>query len=571
MGLVKQIGYLGFQVSDVASWEAFTTGVLGLVKSETTATGFNLRMDEYQQRFFVTQGDADDVTFIGFDVTDEASLMQLQHRLRQANVSVVAGSASDIASRGVSNLIRCVDPSGVPLEFYYGLARAERPFQSAVVADGFVAGDLGFGHVVVSCSDPAASEAFYLQTLGFKLSDTIVLAFGDREIRIVFTHINARHHSLAFAMPMPKKIHHFMVQAKSIDDVGEAYDRAQALGLQVTQQLGRHSNDRMFSFYAKTPSGFEFEFGADAVAIDDALWQPVEYDRGSLWGHRPPPPAAPEPVIASLPDRLPTGEFLQLDDGYRLHYHDEGSGAAVIFLHGSGQGASGWSNFKANASAFREQGYRTLMPDLLGFGFSSKPEDVAYTLDFHLAALEQFITRLGLVQVTLVGNSLGGALAIHYALHHPDRVANLILLAPGGIEAQAVYGQMPGLQAMFRVVMADAEVTPSDISEVLRLQLYDSSLLSDEVVAERYQVARTQPKVVWTTMQVPFLGDAIKQLRCPLLVFWGQDDQFLPVSGAEVMRQQCPHASVEVLPRCGHWVMVEHQEAFNRRCLAFLG
>ena len=188
----------------------------------------------------------------------------------------------------VEGLITCTDPCGVPLEFYYGAQKSDSAPQSAKVKSGFVADELGFGHVVVTCSKPEENHTFYLDTLGFKLSDKIHLDFGHVKFDITFTHMNSRHHSLAFSAPMPKRIHHFMIQAKDIDEVGQAYDRALNHKVEITQTLGRHSNDKMFSFYAKTPSGFEFEFGADAIEIDDETWEPTVYKRGSIWGHRRP-------------------------------------------------------------------------------------------------------------------------------------------------------------------------------------------------------------------------------------------------------------------------------------------
>lgn len=288
MSLVKQISYLAIEASDLAAWRVFATEVLGLTLSSETPSGFNLRLDRYQNRFFLTAGPSDDVTAIGFEVADEGDLMSLKARLEEAGTTVQWGSDALKSSRGVKNLICCQDPSGVPLEFSYGPALATTPFHSPKVPAGFLADDQGFGHVVISCKSQEADRAFYLDTLGFRLSDTMHLKFGPMEFQITFTHINPRHHSLAFSGPMPKKIHHFMLQARAIDEVGQAYDRARNHKVVITQELGRHANDKMFSFYAKTPSGFEFEYGADAIEIDDTIWVPAVYDRGSDWGHRRP-------------------------------------------------------------------------------------------------------------------------------------------------------------------------------------------------------------------------------------------------------------------------------------------
>ena len=118
----------------------------------------------------------------------------------------------------------------------------------------------------------------------------------------------------------------------------------------------------------------------------------------------------------------------------RIHYHEQGQGEVVIFLHGAGGGASGYSNFKGNYPEFAKAGYRTIVPDLLGYGLSSKPDIAQYDLDFFVAGVKGMVDTLGLKNITLLGNSLGGAVALGYALAYPDEVSRLILMAPGGVE-----------------------------------------------------------------------------------------------------------------------------------------
>jgi biphenyl-2,3-diol 1,2-dioxygenase len=120
------------------------------------------------------------------------------------------------------------------------------------------------------------------------MSDYVITEVYGFKVNIAFLHANRRHHSVAFGDRQDKRIHHFMLQAKCIDDVGFAYDRALKSGVRIVNTLGRHPNDEMFSFYAKTPSGFQFEYGWGAREIEDATWQVVTYDRISEWGHHPP-------------------------------------------------------------------------------------------------------------------------------------------------------------------------------------------------------------------------------------------------------------------------------------------
>jgi 2,3-dihydroxybiphenyl 1,2-dioxygenase len=289
MSAVKQLGYLVFEVSDLAAWERFGTQVLGLqLVDQRPDAGFGLRMDGYRQRFFVERGPADDLVGIGWEVEGPAELGQMIDRLRNAGHDVTECAAEEAAKRNVEALIRFSDPAGNPVEVFHGPKMATEPFVSDVVRSGFVAGEQGFGHVVVVSKDMDEHEAFYATMFGLKLSDYIRCEYFGHKIDVTFMHANARHHSLAFGGAQLKRIHHFMVQAKSIDEVGMCYDRFLFSGGMVHQTLGRHPNDKMFSFYGYTPSGFHFEFGAGAIEIDDETWETKTHGKVSEWGHHPP-------------------------------------------------------------------------------------------------------------------------------------------------------------------------------------------------------------------------------------------------------------------------------------------
>jgi len=288
MSSVKQTGYLVFEVSDLAAWEKFGTEILGLeVVDRRGDAGFSLRMDRYQQRFFIERGQADDLAAIGWEVEGPAVLEELAQRLEDAGHQVIPGSSEEAARRNVEALIRVNDPAGNPNEIFCGPKMADEPFVSKVVPSGFVADEQGFGHVVVVSKDDAQHEEFYATMFGLKLSDYIRCEYFGHKINVTFMHANTRHHSLAFGGGQLKRIHHFMVQAKSMDEVGMCYDRFLFSGGMVHQTLGRHPNDKMFSFYGYTPSGFHFEFGAGAIEIGDN-WETTTHGKVSEWGHHPP-------------------------------------------------------------------------------------------------------------------------------------------------------------------------------------------------------------------------------------------------------------------------------------------
>ena len=270
---------------------------------------------------------------------------------------------------------------------------------------------------------------------------------------------------------------------------------------------------------------------------------------------------------------IPEGKYLDIGEvaglPQRIHYHEQGEGEAVIFLHGAGGGASGYSNFKGNYPEFAEAGFRSIVPDLIGYGLSSKPDLEQYDLDLFIAGIKGLVDGLGLEKITLLGNSLGGAVALGYALAHPDDVARLILMAPGGVEDLDTYLAMPGIANMF-AIYASGKTGAEAMRAVMTMQLFDPSLLTDEIINERAPIAATQTNAARSILKVPNMTEQLHQLRCPVFGFWGVNDQFNPVSGTMKLMDNCPQARMVLVNRCGHWVQVEHREMFNRSCIDFL-
>jgi 2,3-dihydroxybiphenyl 1,2-dioxygenase len=296
MSLIQQLGFLEFEVTDLDAWEAFMTKVLGTQLVDKADDGtMRFRMDGHGYRFVVTPGPRDDLRTMGWQVENAKKLDECVTRLEAAGVEVARGDSAACAARGVLGMVMFRDPGRIPVEIFHGPSLGREPFKSDYVGSKFVADELGLGHLVISTRDRDESRDFYIDVLDFKLSDHIVCEIGTYQVDIAFLHTNPRHHSLAMGGPMPKRVHHFMLQVASIDDVGLAYDRARDAGVVIEQELGRHPNDRMFSFYAQTPSGTQFEFGHGGRVIDDATWEPTTYHAISEWGHRRPPRKRPRP------------------------------------------------------------------------------------------------------------------------------------------------------------------------------------------------------------------------------------------------------------------------------------
>lgn len=290
-----QLGYLVLEVSDTAEWARFSRDLLGLVVNDSDRVNdgdgtLRLRMDGLQQRFVLQPGPADDVAVVGLLAASGGVFDGLVERLLAAGVDVREGSAEEAKQRRVKRLVSFTDPGGTSVELGTAPYHSVTPFGSALVPGGFQTGPQGLGHAVLMVDDFPATMDFWIDVLAFRLSDTSGHETPSGESNAAFLHCNKRHHSIALVQrparsSYPKRLLHFMLQAESMDAVGMAFDRALDAGLAINRSLGRHPNDRMFSFYATTPSGFDFEFGWGAVEVGDD-WAADHYDHISAWGHR---------------------------------------------------------------------------------------------------------------------------------------------------------------------------------------------------------------------------------------------------------------------------------------------
>jgi len=279
---VNALGHLAISTSKLDEWIEFAGNVLGMQVCPGGPDGTTrFRIDERSYRLEFEEGADDQLVRIGWEVPDAAGLEAVVARLEQDGLTVQRCGEEEAAARDVQGLVKTVDSSGFNLEFFYGQRKSVEPFISPRSAT-FVTGGLGLGHVVLMTPVFDDAVRFYTEVLGFRLSDTLRLG----PARVAFLRCNARHHSVALIDAPAKGIHHFMVEVEEMDSVGRAYDACRDGGAEIMMDLGRHSNDEMFSFYAKTPSGFGLEYGHGGVLVDDSTWTVTEIAGPSLWGHR---------------------------------------------------------------------------------------------------------------------------------------------------------------------------------------------------------------------------------------------------------------------------------------------
>jgi 2,3-dihydroxybiphenyl 1,2-dioxygenase len=278
---LQALGYVGFGSSDLDDWRQFGTGLVGLQAVERSSSLLAFRMDDRKQRIIIDRSLGEDERFFGWEVADAAALDALAAKLEEGLVEVTSEPGTLADNRRVKRLISFRDPAGNRLEAFYGAEIDESPFLPGRSISGFRTGPLGLGHAVLTVENIDAVMPFYVDVLGFQLSD-----YMQKPFRAYFFHINARHHSLALIETGRNGMHHLMVELFSLDDVGQCYDIALSQQDRVNVTLGRHTNDFMTSFYAKTPSSFMVECGWGGREIDPTTWQPFELmDGPSLWGH----------------------------------------------------------------------------------------------------------------------------------------------------------------------------------------------------------------------------------------------------------------------------------------------
>lgn len=267
----------------------------------------------------------------------------------------------------------------------------------------------------------------------------------------------------------------------------------------------------------------------------------------------------------------------------KLHYHEagEGAGTPVVLLHGGGPGASAWSNFGPSLEVFSRSA-RTLLPDQPGFGHSGKPDVRGHFFTFSADALAALLDERGIDRVHLVGNSLGGGTAVRFALDRPDRVERLALMGPGGLSLN-VFSPDPteGVKRLYQFGGGEGP-TREKLKAFLRTLVHDPSLITDELVEERFRNASDPDSLRAMasmgrsfahpdTYEQGLLWREAHRLRHEVLLMWGREDRVNPLDGALAALKLIPKAQLHVFGECGHWAQLEKFEEFHRLVSGFLG
>jgi len=284
---LRGLGYLRVSTTDVARWRELPVGALGFAEGAGPEPGgLYLRMDERSARVIVLPGETAHVLSVGWEVRDQFALAAVGTAVEAAGVAVKPLSAEECDDRRVEQAITFTDPAGVPVEVFFGPLLDHSPLVTSL-GQRFVTGEQGLGHVVLPTTAMPETVAFYTEILGFRPRGAMRLgAAGPARIR--FMGVNRRHHSLAIC-PAPHDgapgLIHMMVEVDSLDAVGRALDRVGKAGFSLSSTLGRHTNDKMISFYVRAPGGWDIEYGTDGMLVDETSYTAEEISADSYWGH----------------------------------------------------------------------------------------------------------------------------------------------------------------------------------------------------------------------------------------------------------------------------------------------
>lgn len=302
MGDIRALGYLAIDTTDIERWRTLAFDVLDLGQgADSTSDVLFLRMDERAHRLVVRAAETDCLAAMGWEVRDELALDRVRDALGNHGARFRGLSDDEIRGRRIDGGITLTDPTGQTLEIFHG-AGLDHSVVSTTFRTEFVTDSLGLGHIVVPSTDHEATIAFYRDVLGFHTRGAFPFppTPGMPPLRIQFMGVNPRHHSFAI-MPAPQMgpgIVHIMVEVSTMDAVGQALERCQDHGFSISSTLGRHTNDKMVSFYLRAPGGWDIEYGYDGLIVDENQYLPQLISADSYWGHDW---SSSEPLACTLP------------------------------------------------------------------------------------------------------------------------------------------------------------------------------------------------------------------------------------------------------------------------------
>ncbi|HDR9487672.1 TPA: alpha/beta fold hydrolase [Burkholderia aenigmatica] len=262
---------------------------------------------------------------------------------------------------------------------------------------------------------------------------------------------------------------------------------------------------------------------------------------------------------------------------WQLHYHEAGSGHPVILLHGSGPGATGWSNFSGNIDALAKQ-FHVFAVDMPGWGQSDSA--TVEQLD-HVDAAIQFMDALGIERAAFVGNSMGGQTSLRLATEHPERITHLVTMGPPVGRMPTLFGAGDGPSEGLKVlIQAYRDPSPEHMRRLVEIMVYDKArFATPELCQARSDAALLRPEhlsnyVAGLPAGAPLpkwvKPELLPAIKTPTLLIHGRDDRVVSFETSLYLLANIPDSRLVLLNRCGHWAMIEHPDEFNRLVADFI-
>ena len=258
---------------------------------------------------------------------------------------------------------------------------------------------------------------------------------------------------------------------------------------------------------------------------------------------------------------------------WNIHVNEAGAGHAVVMLHGSGPGASGWSNFNRNVGPLSQK-FRVLLMDSPGWGKSDTVRLTGKSRgEVNAEAVKLLMDALDIERATLVGNSMGGSAALNFAIDYPDRISHIVTMGSGagGVNAVTVPGMSEGIR-----VLREAYQDPSveNFRRLIKIMVYDSSFVTDELLQQRSSSALANKEHLENFMSSPQvqrdISGQLTNVETPALIIHGRDDRTVPMEGSLRLVSALPNSRLIVFNHCGHWAQVEKANEFNRLVADFI-
>lgn len=255
---------------------------------------------------------------------------------------------------------------------------------------------------------------------------------------------------------------------------------------------------------------------------------------------------------------------------FNTNYHDLGQGELIMFIHGSGPGVSAYANWRGSMPVLAEK-FRVIAPDMVGFGYTDRPEGIVYNMDTWVQQTIDLMDALGIEKTNLVGNSFGGALALALTIKYPNRFNKVVLMGAVGVYFDLTYG----LDKAWGY-------TPSikNMKELLDIFAYDRSIVTDDLAKMRYEASiRPGFQESFSSMfpsprqngvdSMESCENDIKKIDKEVLIIHGREDKVIPVQNSIRLNQLILKSQLHIFGQCGHWTQIEHKDRFNNLLLNF--